>query len=86
MVSKGFYRQDGYQKGFDDGRRTGGKVKKRYIENVLNCETQSLSAADSMEFMKGWEEGFGDGVRGVINNMVRKENIIMNHVYEFDLN
>jgi hypothetical protein len=28
MDSNKLYKQDGYQKGFDEGRRTGGKVKK----------------------------------------------------------
>ena len=53
MDSKKLYKQDGYQKGFDEGRRTGGKIKKTYINNLLNNETQNLSDADSIEFKIG---------------------------------
>ena len=53
MDSKKFYRQDGYQKGFGEGKRTGGKTKKAYIDNLLNNETQNLSDADSIEFKIG---------------------------------
>ena len=35
MDSKNHCRDDGYQKGFVDGRRTGGKIKKSYIDNFL---------------------------------------------------
>jgi hypothetical protein len=82
MDSKKLYRQDGYRKGFDEGRRTGGKVKKAYIDKLLNNETQSLSDADSMEFKKGWDDGFVEGVRRVINKMVNKESILVKHLYE----
>jgi hypothetical protein len=84
MDSRRLYRQDGYQKGFDDAKRTGGKIKKAYIDNFLNNETQSLFDADSLEFKKGWHEGFADGVRGVINKMVKNENVLMSHLYELE--
>jgi len=73
MDSKRDYRQDGYHKGFTDGKRTGGKINKTYVENYLKDQTQSLSPEDSLEFMKAWHEGFADGVIGVINNMETKE-------------
>jgi hypothetical protein len=69
MDSKECYKQDGYLKGFADGRRTGGKIRKAYIENLLKEETRNLSSENSVEFMKGWQEGFTDGVRGLINKM-----------------
>ena len=86
MDSRKLYRQDGYLKGFDEGRRTGGKVKKTYIENLLNNEIQNLSDADSMEFKEGWDNGFVEGVRRVISKMVNKESILVKHLYkiEFD--
>ena len=52
MDSNKNYNQDGYQKGFTDGKRTGGKIKKAYIENFLKEETRNLSSENSMEFMK----------------------------------
>lgn len=76
MDSNKNYNQDGYQKGFTDGKRTGGKIKKAYIENFLKEETRNLSSENSMEFMKGWQEGFTDGVRGLINKMVDRENLL----------
>ena len=82
MDSRKHYRQDGYQKGFCDGRITGGKIRKAYIDNFFKAETESLSTADSLEFMKGWQEGFTDGVRGVINSMVKEESLLMSHIYE----
>jgi hypothetical protein len=82
MDSKIFYRRDGYQKGFDEGKRTGGKIKKVYIDNFFKNETQYFSPADSMEFKKGWQEGFTDAVRGIVSNMLEKENFLMTHINE----
>ncbi len=82
MDSRRHYRQDGHQKGFIDGRRTGGKIKKSYIDNFLKNETQSLSIKDSSEFIKGWHEGFADAVRGALNKMVKKEGLLKNHISE----
>ena len=73
MEIKSDYRQDGYHKGFTDGRRTGGKVNNTYVDNYLKDETQGLPAKDSLEFTKAWQEGFADGVIGAKNNMVKKE-------------
>jgi len=33
MDRKTDYRQDGYHKGFADGKRTGGKINKTYVDN-----------------------------------------------------
>ena len=82
MDSKNHCRDDGYQKGFVDGRRTGGKIKKSYIDNFLKYETQSLSTKDSLEFIKAWNEGFADGVIGEISKMVQKEGLLKGHIYE----
>ena len=84
MDSRIDYRQEGYHKGFIDGRRTGGKVNKTYVDNYLKDETQSLSTKDSLEFMKAWNEGFADGVIRVTNNMVTKEGLLNNHIYKLD--
>ena len=74
------YRQDGYQKGFTDGKRTGGKVKKIYIDNFFKEETRKLSSEDSLEFMKGWNEGLADGVIGIIDNRVKNEVSVKNNI------
>jgi hypothetical protein len=73
MDSRKLYRQDGYRKGFDDGRRTEGKLNKVYINNLLKNETQSLSSENSMAFIKGWQEGFTEAVSGIVSNLMVKE-------------
>ena len=86
MDSKNHCRDDWYQKGFVDGRRTGGEIKKSYIDNFLKYETQSLSIEDSSEFIKGWHEGFADAVRMALNMMVQKEGLVKGQIYEVGLN
>ena len=81
MEIKSDYRHDGYQKGFIEGKRTGGKVNKKYVDNCLNDETQSLCSKDSLEFMKAWHEGFADGVIGLLDNMVKQEGLVKNQIY-----
>ena len=84
MDSKRHYRQDGYHEGFADGKRTGGKIKKAYIDNFLKDETQSLPIKDSSEFIEGWHEGFADAVRETLKKMVKKEGLLKNHIYKLD--
>ena len=67
------YSQDGYHKGFTEGRRTGGKINKTYVINYYKDKIQNLSSKDSLEFIKVWHQGFADGVLGTINNIVKKE-------------
>jgi hypothetical protein len=86
MDSKNHFRDDGYQKGFVDGRRTGGKIKKSYIDNFLKYETQSLSIENSSEFIKGWHKGFADAVRMALNMMVQKEGLVKSQINEVGLN
>ena len=78
MEIRSDYIQDGYQKGFIEGKRTGGKVNKKYVDNCLNDETQSLCSKDSLEFIKAWHEGFADGVIGLLDNMVKQEGLVKN--------
>ena len=81
MEIKSDYRHDGYQKGLIEGKRTGGKVNKKYVVNCLNNETQSLCSKDSLEFMKAWHKGFADGVIGLLDNMVNQEGLVKNQIY-----
>ena len=83
MEIKNDYIQDGYQKGFVEAKRTGGKINKRYVDNYLNDETQNLCAKDSFEFMKAWHEGFVDGVTRVLSNMVKQEGLLNNQIDDF---
>ena len=76
------YRQEGHRKGFADGRRTGGKINKTFVDNYLSYETQNLSTKDALEFIKAWHEGFADGVIGEIGKMVQKEGLLKGHINE----
>ena len=35
-----------------------------------------------MEFIKGWYEGFTDGVAEVMSNLIKKDDFWGNHIYE----
>ena len=82
MDKESLYRQDGYQKGFDEARRTGGKVRKKYIDNCMKTETKNLPTRYSMEFIKGWYEGFTDGIAEVMSKLIKKDDFWGNHIYE----
>jgi hypothetical protein len=86
MDNKSYIRQDGYEKGFVDGKRTGGKINKPYITNLFKKETCSLTTVDSAEFIEGWHEGFIDAVNRSLNMMVQKESLLKCYIYETDLN
>ena len=80
-MNKGkYYRQDGYQKGFEDAKRTGEKIRQEYIDNYLNIETKNLSITHSREFIEGWHEGFTDGVGEAIFNSAKKNEFWKNHI------
>ena len=70
------YRLAGYQDGFDDGKRTGGKVSKKYIDNLFKCKAQELTADDSCRYVEGWQDGFADGIHGTLKKMVREEDVV----------
>ena len=80
MSSEKCYNHAGYQQGFDDGKRTGGKINKKYLENLFKIETQNLSNQESIQYKLGWQDGFADAVRGLIKGMVMQENCIKNHL------
>lgn len=75
--------QEGYQQGFCDGKRTGGKIKKQYIENLFKCETHNLSNEESLQFKMGWQDGFSDAVRGTLKKMVLGENCLQKELDVF---
>jgi hypothetical protein len=81
MDKKEYYRQDGYQKGFEDAKRTGGKIKQEKIDKYLNTVTQSLSSKYSRAFIKGWHEGYNDGIEENILKSLKKDNFWKEHIY-----
>ena len=82
MDKRRFHREDGYQKGLYEAKITGGKVRKEYIDNYMKTETQNLPSIYSVEFIKGWHEGFADGVSDLLSKLVMKEDYWGNHIYE----
>ena len=80
MESRKKYRQAGYQRGFEDAKRTGGKIKQETIDKYLNAKTKNLPPAYSMEFMEGWQEGFKDGVGDIIWNLARNDYFWENNI------
>jgi hypothetical protein len=73
-MNKGnWHRHAGYQKGFNDGKRTGGKINKRYVEDLLKTETQDLLNEEALDYKTGWQDGFTDAVNRVIKSMVLQE-------------
>ncbi len=54
MNREHFYNNEEHQQGFIDGRRTEGKIKKQYLDNLLKSETQNLSNVESQKYETGW--------------------------------
>jgi hypothetical protein len=84
MDNRDYYEQDGYQKGFDEARRTGGKVRKKYIDNYIKTETRNLPTIYAREFIKGWDKGFTDGVTKIMSRLVKKDDFWGSHICEAD--
>jgi hypothetical protein len=82
MDTGSYYRQEGYQQGIIDGKRTGGRISKRYIENMFSTETNHLSHEESVEYKIGWQEGFDDTVNKAMKRAIEKENIFLKYLYE----
>ena len=61
MDGSEYYRTAGYQKGFEDATRTGGKITQKKIDRYLNAETRKLTGLHAQEFIEGWYKGFNDG-------------------------
>ena len=83
-MNKGnYHRHEGYQQGFSDGKRTGGKINKKYVDNLLKAETRHLLNEESLNYKIGWQDGFTDAVNGVIKSMVLQENCLIYQMDEF---
>ena len=78
-----FYRHEGYQQGLIDGKRTEGQIKEKYLENLFISETQSLSNEESLQYKKGWQDGFTDAVsRLLLTSKAMRENCLINQMFE----
>jgi hypothetical protein len=77
MNQKNYHSQEGYRQGFTDGKRTGGRITRRYIENVFQAETKHLSYKESIDYKIGWQDGFTDAVNSSIKSMVENENFLL---------
>jgi hypothetical protein len=70
------YQIEGYQDGLTDAKRTGGRVSQKYINNLFKCKALELTPDDSCMYVKGWEDGFADGIRGTLKKMVSKDSVV----------
>ena len=76
------YKHEGYQQGSIDGKRTEGKIKSKYRENLLKIETQNLSSEESLEYQIGWQNGFTDAVSRLLKSTGAQENGLIYHMVE----
>jgi len=82
MNREHFYDHEGYQQGLLDGKRTGGKIKKEYLDNLLKSATQNLSNEESRRYETGWHDGFIDAVSSLLKNKAVQESYFMYEVIE----
>ena len=78
MNSNSYHREEGYQQGVKDGKRTGGRITKKYIINMFNSETKNLTLVESVDYKSGWQYGFSDAVNEKLRNMVSRESFFVN--------
>ena len=82
MNRKICYRDEGYQQGLIDGKRTGGQIKEKYLENLLKFQTQNLSNEESLQYKTGWQDGFTDAVSQLLHtSTVMSENCLINQMF-----
>lgn len=81
MDIKEYYSQDGYQKGFEDAKRTAGKIKQEKIDKYLNTETKKLSATQARYFINGWYKGFYDGVEVIKCKLATNDDFWKSNIY-----
>jgi len=75
-----YYRQEGYQQGFMDAKRTGGNLGQEKIDQYLHCETKKLSQDFSKAFIEGWYAGFKDGIEEIELKSIKKDPFWKNHI------
>jgi len=64
-------------------RRTEGKIKKEYMDNLPKSETQNLSNVESLRETIGWHDGFTDAVSGLLKSKAVQESFLMYQVIEY---
>ncbi|MBW2465970.1 MAG: hypothetical protein JRF02_01595 [Deltaproteobacteria bacterium] len=74
------YKEAGYRQGFADGRITGGKITRKYVDYLLETETRNLSVKDSKQYKDGWQDGFIDAVRGSIKDLIHEDGYVVKHL------
>ncbi len=79
------YRQEGYDLGFRDGQRTGGRINKIYTDALFAGRKNNLSPEESRAFITGWHDGFTDGVAEIVKRMVCEEGLVTQYFQDFKL-
>ena len=70
MTGDRCYKCEGYEQGFSDGKRSGGKINAKYVRNLLQEATRTCSPEEASLYEQGWQEGFSDAVNGILKNLV----------------
>ena len=74
------HKHAGFEQGFLDGKRTRGKINKKYIERLFESETQNLSEQESLLYKMGWQDGFEEAVRVTLKKVVKQEDFFEKHL------
>jgi len=75
MGSKMNYRQEGYQQGYKDAKRTNGKTCPKYRDIMVDSNKDNLSSEESFESITGWHDGFADYMAEIFRRIVNEEGL-----------
>jgi len=75
MDSKIDHRQEGYQQGYIDAKRTSGKISPKYRDALFESNKNKISPKESCEFITGWNDGFADFMAEINKRIVHEEGI-----------
>ena len=75
------FEQIGFEKGFEDAKKTGANISQENIDRYLNAETRKLSITHSREFIKGWYKGFNEGALDAVCKRATNDDFWKNHIF-----
>ena len=75
MDSKMDYRQEGYQQGYKDAKRSSGKISPKYRDSLFESNKNNLTSEESSEFITGWHDGFADYMAEIFRRIVHEDGL-----------
>jgi hypothetical protein len=76
-----YFKQIGFEKGFEDARKTGGRRSQESIDKYLNAEVRKIPSNQSQEFIEGWHKGYKEGIGEVICKLATDDDFWKNNIY-----